>query len=643
MALEMNFNEENIDYQLSFNGPNPSLGSSRSSSSTEHNILQERNILQGGAGNLPRHVVEPIGLRRTVSWGPYQHTGTPTTEDWSNNGNGTLSQMGSRTTSHFSVDPYQSGIYQELEEARRKILILETRLDTMTKAFSAVVGAVPSLLTVANPLGQTIPLSTQGGGGGLGGLGGNKYKVKSLCKDDYPQIKFWKDTDWKTYCREMLATSANQVIVSNYMETEDGHTVSDARAKEIREVAHALWFEIIYKGRAPIKWGEAAADVKEFYCAGMEEKCPEMRYCNNNWKAQHLATKNYSSFYNNHGHKGPRNAIKQEQANCKDTSPDAKPQKRSLSDGKEEDVERKSGVKRTKRTHQGKPVVPTTTSTEHPQSRDDDPVLMQLTDETDHSSDENKAPNDLVETPTESDNITQLAQPSTETATFTNIPSRPVTIARILFPAAEETTSSATSSDPPPTRSASDVGQVDLVNHSESTQPTVTTSTLLSTSESASGIQVDATATALATTEADLITRAASPGPSHVTVHTPDIDTAPSTLPSASEAGKRAQELNLPAEQSMPVAAAVATLKNTRAEPITARNICKREWATTHPNGSNSEFAAYWTSIKGSADVARFQQQAREDKAAAKEAQADNPFQAPNPNKRAKTRRLKAA
>lgn len=319
----------------------------------------------------------------------------------------------------------------------------------------AVVGAVPSLLTVANPLGQIIPLSTQGGGDGLGGLGGNKYKVKSLCKDDYPQIKFWNDKDWRAYCREMQATSANRIIVSNYMESEDGHTVSEARAKEIREVAHALWFEIIDKGRAPIRWGEAAADVKDFYCAGMEEKCPEMRYCNNNWKAQHLATKNYSSFYNNHGHKGrcSSSAIKQEQANCEDTSPDVKPQKRSLSDGKEEDVERKSGVKRTKRTHQGKPVVcmvafvsdslgshllinvfpkvPNTTSTEHPQSRDDNPVLTQLTDETDHSSNKNKAPNDSVETPTESDNITQLAQaaqPITETATFTNIPSRPVTV-----------------------------------------------------------------------------------------------------------------------------------------------------------------------------------------------------------------------
>lgn len=44
---------------------------------------------------------------------------------------------------------------------------------------------------------------------------------------------------------------------------------------------------------------------------------------------------------------------------------------------------------------------------------------------TDHSNDKNKAPNDLVETPT--DNVTRLAQP-TETATTANIPSRPVTV-----------------------------------------------------------------------------------------------------------------------------------------------------------------------------------------------------------------------
>lgn len=126
-----------------------------------------------------------------------------------------------------------------------------------------------------------------------------------------------------------------------------------------------------------------------------------------------------------------------------------------------------------------------------------------------------------------------------------------------------------TSSDPPPTNGASGVNQVGLEIHgSESTQPTSTTSALPSTP--ACGIQVDATATALATSEADLITRATSPGPSCVPLHIPDITTALTTLPSASEAGKQAQELNPPTEQSTPVVA-VAALKSTRAEAITAR------------------------------------------------------------------------
>lgn len=225
------------------------------------------------------------------------------------------------------------------------------------KAFLAVVGAVPSLLNVANPLAQSIPLSTQGGGLGLGGLGGNEHKVKPLCQDDYPQIKFWNEDDWKTYCKMMKASSADRGIVSDYMESEDGQAVSAGRAREIREVAFTLWYEMLDKGRAPSKWSEAAADVRKFYYAGLEEKCPEMRYCHNSWKAHHLATKNYSSFYSNHGHKGHHSTIKQEQVNSENISPDAKPQKRSFSDGKEEDVERGPGVKRTKRTHQVKPVV----------------------------------------------------------------------------------------------------------------------------------------------------------------------------------------------------------------------------------------------------------------------------------------------
>lgn len=177
------------------------------------------------------------------------------------------------------------------------------------QAFSAVVGAVPDLLHIANPLGQELLLASQGGG--HLSVRNPNLKIQSLSQQDYPRIKFWYETDWKTYGKDKRAASDGTSITSDYMESNDGLTVSDRRKAEIREVAASLWFEMVDKGRAPAKWSAAPADVKEFFYNGMNSKCDEMRYCHNNWKAQHLATMNYSSFYNNHGQKGLA-TIKQE-------------------------------------------------------------------------------------------------------------------------------------------------------------------------------------------------------------------------------------------------------------------------------------------------------------------------------------------
>jgi hypothetical protein len=150
----------------------------------------------------------------------------------------------------------------------------------------------------------------------------------------------------------MKAASSDKSIISNYMEDKHGKPVSSERASEIREVASTLWFEMVEKGCALPRWSEAAADVKSFYYGGMDENCQEMRYCHNHWKAQYLATRNYSSFYNNHGHKGPSGVVKQEP----DTAiVNAKFQKRSCGDIEGENKDK--APKKPKRTHQDKPNV----------------------------------------------------------------------------------------------------------------------------------------------------------------------------------------------------------------------------------------------------------------------------------------------
>lgn len=195
---------------------------------------------------------------------------------------------------------------------------------------------MPGLLHVANPLGQQLPVVSED----RNHLLLRDHKRKALVQEDYPRIKFWFESDWKVYRRDKKAASNDTSITSDYMEDEDGCTVPDRRKGEIREVAASLWFEMVAKGQAPARWSAAPADVKEFFYNGMNLKCEEMRYCHNDWKSQHLATMNYSSFYSNHGQKGPSMAIKQESDEGRAVSND-RSVKRGRSDGDKDKAKKK--------------------------------------------------------------------------------------------------------------------------------------------------------------------------------------------------------------------------------------------------------------------------------------------------------------
>ncbi len=121
MDLEPNFTEENSTYQL-FNSTNHAPAISHSS--------EQHHAMNRGT-SLPRHMAESSGLRRSASWGPYQHAPL-LSEDWSSMSGIPLSRMASRSTSHFSMDTSQSSVHRELEEAKKTIDILQAKLETLT-------------------------------------------------------------------------------------------------------------------------------------------------------------------------------------------------------------------------------------------------------------------------------------------------------------------------------------------------------------------------------------------------------------------------------------------------------------------------------------------------------------------------------
>jgi len=81
-------------------------------------------------------------------------------------------------------------------------------------------------------------------------------------------------------------------VMTLYMENEKGEPVSGTRASYMRDFARSLWQGFYSRGEAPRKWGDVSKDVQDEYCREMETKWEELRYCENHWKANYIATNN---------------------------------------------------------------------------------------------------------------------------------------------------------------------------------------------------------------------------------------------------------------------------------------------------------------------------------------------------------------
>ena len=82
-----------------------------------------------------------------------------------------------------------------------------------------------------------------------------------------------------------------------FIETENGDAVNEDRLNDIRKYARKLW-DTIDKGSAPPTWKQAPIQMKQMYHKLMVEKFSELKLCDNNWKADHLASTNYTSWHN---------------------------------------------------------------------------------------------------------------------------------------------------------------------------------------------------------------------------------------------------------------------------------------------------------------------------------------------------------
>ncbi|KAJ6624387.1 hypothetical protein B0H10DRAFT_738192 [Mycena sp. CBHHK59/15] len=92
-------------------------------------------------------------------------------------------------------------------------------------------------------------------------------------------------------------------VSARYIQDKNGKVVDGFHVTAMGKTAASIWFQFVEGKRAPKRWGEATADVLAAYNDKMCRKYPELRLCAENWKAQQIATLNYSSWYKTHGPK----------------------------------------------------------------------------------------------------------------------------------------------------------------------------------------------------------------------------------------------------------------------------------------------------------------------------------------------------
>jgi hypothetical protein len=158
-------------------------------------------------------------------------------------------------------------------------------------------------VTIANPL--ALPFS----------MPSDPVSDLPLRKDDYPDVRFWMRQAWSEFTKNKGTSDLHQQrsgergrsraaqgvnVTMRYVEDEHGHTVDGHRASEMRKIARSIWVALANAGKAPAKWSQADLGSAESYRREMRRHFPELRLCDNDWKADLIASEHYPSWYSHH-------------------------------------------------------------------------------------------------------------------------------------------------------------------------------------------------------------------------------------------------------------------------------------------------------------------------------------------------------
>jgi hypothetical protein len=135
-----------------------------------------------------------------------------------------------------------------------------------------------------------------------------------LKRADYPGIRFWTRSEWMNYLKNTGDSSSygaervrGRTLVSQginktakYIEDDSGNPVDGYKLKDMLTHMRSIWSSLLLLHRAPTTWGKADIETSRHFHREMRVKFPELALCENDWKADYLATTHYPSWYSNH-------------------------------------------------------------------------------------------------------------------------------------------------------------------------------------------------------------------------------------------------------------------------------------------------------------------------------------------------------
>ena len=137
-----------------------------------------------------------------------------------------------------------------------------------------------------------------------------------LKRADYPGVRFWTRAEWMDDLKntgdssssgKLAENSRGRTLVSQginktakYIEDVNGNSVDGHKLRNMLNYMRSIWSTLLTLNRAPTTWGKANMETLRHFRREMCTKFPEFALCDNDWKADCLATTHYPSWYSNH-------------------------------------------------------------------------------------------------------------------------------------------------------------------------------------------------------------------------------------------------------------------------------------------------------------------------------------------------------